>query len=43
MPYRTLEKLGEARRAEIVREAGAFLAGLSGEGPAPTGQLSLDL
>jgi deoxyribodipyrimidine photolyase-related protein len=43
MPYRTLAKMGEARRAEILAEAEAFLDRLeSGEEARGGGQMALD-
>jgi deoxyribodipyrimidine photolyase-related protein len=41
MPYRTLEKMSAERRAEITREALAFLEG--GDKPQKAGQFALDL
>ncbi len=46
MPYRTLEKFTDARRAEIVDDAQGFLASLSGKPatqPAQARQLALDI
>jgi deoxyribodipyrimidine photolyase-related protein len=43
MPYRTLDKFSEARRAEIVGDAQGFLASLAEGGAIETAQLALKL
>ncbi|WP_336486302.1 cryptochrome/photolyase family protein [Methylobacterium nigriterrae] len=43
MPYRTLARMGEARRTEIRADAARFLDGLGADRPATGGQLGLDL